>query len=150
MTPKSQVLIGVIIELMIFCLFKMVFIFFFAKINLRRIFEITWITFFFPFFSSCQSQSFTTCTARLELIDPTTGWCCKLKKDFHFLRPKVFFSGLSFLHHTLKFLDSKNASSLSKRLQHLQASVAFFLTFHDATTHMRRPFKYPPRIAHFG
>ena len=51
---------------------------------------------------------------------------------------------------TLKFLDSKNACRLSKRLQHLQASVAFFLSFHDVTTHMRRPFKYPPRIAHFG
>ena len=50
---------------------------------------------------------------------------------------------------TLKFLDSKNASCLSKRLQHLQASAAFFLTFHDATSHMRGPFKYPPRIAHF-
>ena len=44
---------------------------------------------------------------------------------------------------TLKFLDSKNESCLSKRLQHQQASVAFFLTFHDATTYMRRPFKYP-------
>ena len=49
----------------------------------------------------------------------------------------------------MELIGSRGAKCLPRFVYLLQTSVAFFLTFHDATFHMRGPFKYPPRIACF-
>ena len=51
--------------------------------------------------------------------------------------------------YTMELMNSKGAFCLPRWVYLLQTSVAFFLTFHDATFHMRCPFEYPQIIAHF-
>ena len=59
---------------------------------------------------------------------------------------KIFF----FNFRTLRILNYKITICLPSRWVYLlQNSLAFFLTFYDASFHMKRSFKYAQRIAQF-